>query len=277
MKPEDWQAQRRIESDYDRAVRRLMERAVQIIGDPDMMSPWEFIRRLERLAGTGGFERFAVAAAKKMVTQTFSDTAQTWREAAQSGSRGQMIYEAMRSEMRGNVGNTVYSLIDRNAGIIRSLPLDLASQATRYIQAEVLKGKRHEQIARELLQKFPKMAASKAALIARTEASKAHTALIQARAENIGVYWYEWLTSKDSRVRSSHAHMDGVLCRFDTPPSPELLAGEKSVGSYNAGEIYNCRCYPKPVIFIEYLTWPHKVYYGGKIVRMSKEQFRKVA
>ncbi len=278
MKPEGWQAQRRIESDYDRALRRLIQRSWQIIGyDPNLMNPWDFIRRLERLAGTGSFEHFAMAAAKKMVTQTFFDTAKTWRQAAKGGSKGRMILEALRNEMQSPVGNTVYDLIDRNAGIIRSMPFDLAAQATHYIQSETIKGKRHEEIAQELLSKFPKMTASKAAVIARTEASKSHTALIQARADRLGLYWYVWRTSQDGRVRGSHKHMAGVLCRFDTPPSPELLAGEKNVGAYNAGEIYNCRCYPEPLIDIMDISWPRNVHYGGKIIRMSKEQFRQIA
>ncbi len=273
----DWQAQRHIETDYDRAVRRLMERSLQIVGAHELMNPWDLVRRMERLAGTGSFDRLALAIAKRMVTQTFFDTARTWREAARGGSKGRLIYEALRKEMQGPVGDTVYALIDRNAGIIRSMPFDLAAQATQYIQAETLKGKRHEQIAEELLAKFPKMTASKAALIARTEASKSHTALIQARAERLGLAWYVWRTSQDGRVRSSHRHMEGVLCRFDTPPSPELLANEKNVGNYNAGEIYNCRCYPEPLIDIADVSWPRKVHYGGRIVRMSMLEFRKVA
>jgi len=278
MKPEGWQAQHKIESDYDRAIRRIVQRSWQIIGaDPDMMNPWDLVRRLERLASTGSFERLALAAAKKMITQTFFDTAQTWREAAKGGSQGRMIYEALRREMQGSVGNTVYELIDRNAGIIRSMPFDLAAQATRYIQEQAAGGKRPEQIARELLEKFPRMSVKKSALIARTEASKAHTALIQARSDRLGLEWYVWRTSQDGRVRSSHRHMEGVLCRFDTPPSPEMLAGEKNAGAYNAGEIYNCRCYPEPLIDITDVSWPHKVHYGGRIVRMSKEQFRRVA
>jgi SPP1 gp7 family putative phage head morphogenesis protein len=279
MKPASWQAQLRIETDYDRAIRRLMQRSWQIIGqDPDLMNPWDLLRRLERFAATGTFNQFALAIAKKMVTQTFYDTAKTWRQAAREGSKGRMIYQALQKELDGPVGGTVYRLIERNAVLIRSLPLSAAEQATRYIQEETLRGKRHEQISRELLKIFPQMTDSKAALIARTEASKAHTALIQARAEEIGVRWYEWRTSNDARVRKSHDHMDGVICRFDDPPSPEKLIGQQStLGNYNAGEAPNCRCYPKPIIFIDYVTWPHKVYYGGRIVRMSKEEFRRVA
>ncbi|MDU4960187.1 MAG: phage minor head protein [Sporomusaceae bacterium] len=279
MKPDNWQAKRHIESEYDRALRRLLQRSWQIIGyDPELMNPWDLVRRLERLSGTGSFQQFSAALARRMVTQTFYDTAATWRQAAQEGSQGRLILQAMRNELQGPVGAEVQQLIARNAGIIRSLPISLADQVTQYIHAETLKGKRHDQIARELLSQFPRLAASKAALIARTESSKAHTALIQVRSGSIGAYWYEWRTSKDGRVRSSHAHMDGVLIRFDTPPAPEQLAGIRSaLGQYNAGEAPNCRCYPKPVIFIDYVTWPHRVYYGGRIVRMSREQFQQIA
>lgn len=275
MKQVDWQAKRRIEEDYDRAIRRLLQRSWKIIGDET--SPFDIVDAIRRIMRSKLFIDYTLAASRKMITNTFYDTARTWREAAKGGSQGRMIYQALKNEMQGTVGGTVYALIERNAAIVRSMPLDIAGQMTQYIQAETLKGKRHDQIAKELLAKFPDISKKKAALIARTEASKAHTALIQARSDRLGIAWYVWRTSQDSRVRNSHEHMEGVLCRFDTPPSPELLAGEKNVGTYNAGEIYNCRCYPEPLIDIMDVSWPHKVHYGGKIVRMSKEQFRKVA
>lgn len=274
MKPEGWQAQRRIESDYDRAIRRLLHRVWQLVGDET--SPFDIVDAILRITRSKLFADFAVAASRKMITQTFTDTAKTWREAAKESSKGRIIYEALQNEMQGSVGATVHSLIERNARIIKSLPLSTAQQVTQYIQEETLKGKRHEQIAREIMEKFPYMSTSRAALIARTEASKAHTALIQARADEVGIAWYEWRTSKDARVRNSHSHMDEVLCRFDSPPSPEALVNERNVGVYNAGEIYNCRCFPRPIVVIDFITWPHKVYYGGKIITMSKEQFRRI-
>jgi uncharacterized protein with gpF-like domain len=111
------------------------------------------------------------------------------------------------------------------------------------------------------------------ALIARTEVSKTSTALTRARSEDIGIRWYVWKTSEDARVRSSHKHMDNVLISWSSPPSPEKLDGLRSVGHYHAGEIWNCRCYAEPVIEVEYLSWPHKVYCGGQIVKMSRKQF----
>jgi hypothetical protein len=68
--------------------------------------------------------------------------------------------------------------------------------------------------------------------------------------------------------------MDGVLVNWSDPPSPETLAGEKSEGTYEAGEIYNCRCYPEPLVSTKQISWPHKAYFGGRIQRVTLGQFR---
>jgi uncharacterized protein with gpF-like domain len=79
-------------------------------------------------------------------------------------------------------------------------------------------------------------------------------------------------------VRNSHEILEGVLVNFNNPPSPEKLAGEKrDYGVYNAGEIFNCRCYPEPVIDFNDITFPTKVYFNGKITRMRKADFLKIA
>jgi uncharacterized protein with gpF-like domain len=71
--------------------------------------------------------------------------------------------------------------------------------------------------------------------------------------------------------------MDKVLVRWSDPPSPEALDGEKSYGKYHAGEIFNCRCFPEPVIDFDDVTWPHKVYSGGQIQMMTLAQFKQLA
>ena len=67
--------------------------------------------------------------------------------------------------------------------------------------------------------------------------------------------------------------MNGVLVRFDDPPSPEALIGESSVGKYNAGGIWNCRCYAEPLIDIDDVKWPCRVYSNGNIKSMHKKEF----
>ena len=122
----------------------------------------------------------------------------------------------------------------------------------------------------------PGLANYKIERIARTESSKAATALTQVRCETVGIKWYKWSTSEDARVRSSHRHMDNVLIRWDNPPSPEQLIGEKSQGFYNAGEIYNCRCVCLPIVNLNQVKFHAKIYINGQIQRISKKNFERL-
>jgi SPP1 gp7 family putative phage head morphogenesis protein len=177
----------------------------------------------------------------------------------------------------GRVGVEMRAQINRNADIIKTLPRSISQQVTAHVEKESLKGRRASDIADEIQQMFPESSRAKANLIARTETSKTSTALTQARAEDIGLDWYVWRTSEDGRVRIGHKKMEGVLINWREPPSPEKLAGEKSAGNYHAGNIYNCRCYPQPLITLNDVKFPHKVYINGAIKVLSREQFRQLS
>jgi SPP1 gp7 family putative phage head morphogenesis protein len=189
-----------------------------------------------------------------------------------------MIYEALQKEMLGPLGVAVRIQIERNAQIIRTLPFDIAQQVTEHILTESMRGTRASDIAQQIKVFFPETSNAKANLIARTETSKASTALTKARSQELGVNWYVWRTSEDSRVRDAHRIMDGVMVKWNDPPSPEQLDGEKrTYGHYNCGDIFNCRCYPEPVIDLDFVDWPAKVYYRGSIQRMTRIQFEMIA
>ena len=53
-------------------------------------------------------------------------------------------------------------------------------------------------------------------------------------------------------------------------------SGEIENTILNAGDIFNCRCYPEPLTDINDIKFPHKVYYGGTIRHMTKNQFLKI-
>ncbi len=223
------------------------------------------------------FNRYAYEVARKMVTNLYVGNAKNWRQAARESGKTKIIYEALRRELQGPVGGAVNFQIQRNAELIKTLPQNIATQVNDFIAQESFKGRRASDIARDIQQMFPDSSRAKAALIARTEVSKTSTALTRARAESIGIAWYEWRTSEDSRVRSSHRHMDRILVSWDDPPSPErLLSIKNSPSPYHAGQIYNCRCYPAPVIDFNRLQWPHKVFSSGSITTMTKAQFSKL-
>lgn len=269
-----WMPKRRIESRYKKALNKITKKITKAI--EGITSALQITKILKKLTKSEEFKEYAEKSAMKMVTAIFSDAGRTWREASRVNTKGNEIYKALKEETKGPIGGYVNEQIMRNAELIKSLPLDIARDVTEYIGNETIKGRTSESIAIDLQKKIPSMSSKKATLIARTEVSKTNTALIKARASQIGLDWYVWKTCKDQRVRKSHDHMDGVLIRWDNPPSPEKLAGEKHIGYYDAGNIFNCRCYPAPIVNLKQVKFPCKVYHGGKIKIMTKAEFEEI-
>lgn len=221
-------------------------------------------------------EAYARQAAEAMVTMQRWENARSWREAAMLSSRGREIYAAVRRELRGGVGREYRALVDRNAELITSLPGELAVRAVRRASAAALAGQRAESLLGEAV--FSRVARARARLIARTETAKAQTALTEARAEDLGLEWYEWQTAEDQRVRPSHKKMQSVLVAWSDPPSPESIVGQKNPPApYQAGGIYNCRCYPAPLLKFSQVAWPHKVFHKGRIEQMTLARFRSLS
>lgn len=214
-----------------------------------------------------------------MITMLNQDQYKNWKVAAQATSKGKPIYSSLLMETKKYtpVGGMYRQLIDQNATLIKTLPYDIAQSVTRKTSKLAIEGKRPEEIAKIIQKDFPKSTKAKANLIARTEVSKASTALTEARSKNIGIKWYVWRTSEDARVRKSHRNMDDVIVGWNDPPSPEQLVKEESAGKYHAGNIYNCRCYPEPIVDLGLIKWPHKVYIHGQIKMMTRAQFEAIS
>lgn len=218
-------------------------------------------------------EAYANSAARRMVTGLYAENARSWRQAAYLSSEGPAIRLALQRELRSRVGRRYRELIRENAALIKSLPEEAAAVAVQRAARVAREGRRAEGLSGEGL--FRHVARSRAMLIARTETAKANAALTQARAEDLGLDWYVWQTSEDQRVRPSHRKMQGVLVRFNEPPSPEALIGQRStLGHYGAGNCPNCRCYSEPLLRTSQIAWPHRAYSGGRLQMVTLAQFR---
>jgi SPP1 gp7 family putative phage head morphogenesis protein len=274
MPPPLWEPKMRIERAYAASISKLILKFWQV--NTLYRNPKDIIDALKAYVQTASFLSAAGDLAMGMATHLFADGARTWREAARQNSSGRAIYEALQREMQTGVGLTFYDIVQRNAGLISTLPLNIAEDVTRYVAEESMKGRRPEDIAADIARMFPQRTRARANLIARTETSKAGTALTAARCEDLGIDWYVWRTAKDQRVRDSHRLMDRVLVAWRAPPDPEQMAGEPSHGHYHAGEIFNCRCYPEPLIELHYIEWPHKVHVGGNIRTMTRVAFERL-
>lgn len=123
-----------------------------------------------------------------------------------------------------------------NVKLVESIPKKLHAQLTDVIGEGWGKGRRVEDIAADIGERFD-VTESRAKLIARTEVSKLSAQVTRARHEQIGITKFVWISSRDERVRELHQEYDGNVYRYDSPPEDGL-----------PGTPPNCRCIGEPVI-----------------------------
>lgn len=235
------------------------------------------LRRLARnLYLSPEIEELSKEISTRMVTGILRFDSRSWREAARKSNRGKVVFEYLRKEMKGTRGLFVNQLVNRNAIDISKIPLSVAEEITDIVAIQSQQGRRAKEIFNELRERFPSLLESKAKMIARTEVSRTHTSIVESRSLDLDLNWYRWMATKGGRTRDSHRNMEGVLINWRDPPSPEELIGEKSYGAYHAGGIFNCRCEPIPLIDLDEVSWPHKVYKNGGIITLTRREFEKI-
>lgn len=263
-----WRPTRRAEQAYERD---LLSMLLEFFREASTTAEEWVNTRL--IGGDEFLQKYSWQAAQRMVMGRLQDNTRTWRQGAKAAMRGDMLHGLLQQELSGQVGIRVRQLVASNSDLIRTLPHRVAGIFAQQLATRQQVGERSD--PQELLRHVSRVEARR---IARTETSKASTALTRARSEDLGAAWYVWRTSEDARVRWAHRKMAGVICRWMEPPAPERLVGEHSTaGSYNAGDIWNCRCYPEPLLRLEQIGWPHRVFLGGRVTVLRLTDFRRLA
>lgn len=273
MKYDQWKMARRIEEDFLKSLNFLstLFEKIAIISGNDVNL---FQSKMQIFQNSVPYDNYINDVVKRMVTPLAARNYETWRKAARVSTRSHFLYTVLMEELKQGIKKDIDSQIISNAALIKTLPSDTAQKVVRDIEEYALSGLRAEEIEKLIQDKTRQHSRASARLIARTEVSKTTSALTKARSEELGLRWYVWRTMEDGdRVRKSHRIMNDVLVSWNNPPSPELLVKEKDVGRYHAGNIWNCRCYSEPLIDIDDVKWPHKVYINGSIQKMSKARF----
>lgn len=273
MKYDQWKMTRRIEEDFLKSLNFLstLFEKIAIISGNDVNL---FQSKMQIFQNSVPYDNYINDVVKRMVTPLAARNYETWIKAARVSTRSHFLYTVLMEELKQGIKKDIDSQVISNAALIKTLPSDTAQKVVRDIEEYALSGLRAEEIEKLIQDKTRQHSRASARLIARTEVSKTTSALTKARSEELGLRWYVWRTMEDGdRVRKSHRIMNDVLVSWNNPPSPELLVKEKDVGRYHAGNIWNCRCYSEPLIDIDDVKWPHKVYINGSIQKMSKARF----
>ena len=228
---------RRTEIQYARELRRLARAIGHLVdgfppGDPEALP--ELDRLLRTYAVT--IQPWARNVARRMLGDVDKRNERMWREHSRTMS------QALREELQqAPTGRLLAERLEEQVTLITSLPIDAAERVHKLTTEGLIDSTRSKQIAEEILQ-TGHVTVSRANLIARTEVARTASGLTQARAVYVGSEGYIWRTARDKDVRRAHKLMEGKFVRWSHPPT--LVDGTTT----HAGEIYNCRCYPEPVL-----------------------------
>ncbi len=228
----------RLEKEYMRSLRQLSKQIDQIVKG---MVPTGTADNSHQIAAllrsySDTIRPWAQSIARRMLERVADKDEKAWIELSRD------IGKSLRKELNdAPIGLPLQRLLDEQVHLITSLPLDAAQRVHKMTTEGLLQGRRASDIAKDILE-TGRVTESRAKLIARTEVARTAASLTQARSQHVGVTHYIWRTSKDPDVRESHKEMDGKVIPWDTAPT--LSDGTKT----HAGMIYNCRCYPEPVI-----------------------------
>lgn len=229
---------RRAEERYARALRSVARHIGEIVrhmtpNDPTQTS--ELRATLKRYAEV--LKPWARTVAAKMVAEVTRRDEAAWNKMSKEMAR------QLRQEVKtAPTGKMLVGMLQENVDLITSLPVKAAERVHELSLRALETSTRAKEIAKEIA-KTGKVIISRANLIARTEVARTASGLVEARALHVGSEGYIWRTAGDADVRPLHRKLNGTFHRWDEPP----ISGSDGERAH-AGQIYNCRCYPEPVI-----------------------------
>lgn len=182
---------------------------------------------------------WATRTATRMLTEVDARDRQSWSDLAAEMSR-----ELRREIQTAPTGQLFQALLNEQVTLIKSLPLEAAQRVHELTIKGLEDSTRASEFAKEIA-RSGEVATSRANLIARTEVARTASTLTQARAEHVGSTHYVWETSGDSDVRPGHKAMAGKVCEWKNPPAVEENG---KIMHHHPGQIWNCRCWPRPIL-----------------------------
>lgn len=235
---------RNVEREFNRKLRKIARHIGDLVREYDPITPdklTEIQRTLNRYSES--LVGWAELVSRRMVTAADVKDVKFWRQVSAELSHG-----IRQTLLQADVRPTMEDMVREQIELITSLPTDASQRVSELAQHAFAEGSRGEEIRKEIM-RTGEVTESRATLIARTEVARTSSTLTQARAKIVGSQEYVWRTAGDADVRYGHKQMDGKVCRWDNPPAVnEGTAKNPRIMHHHPGEIWNCRCYPEPII-----------------------------
>ena len=194
----------------------------------------------QRLSGDN-FKRFAERLATNFITDINTRNIQTM---------GKMFGSFGIDVMTNNkqVTDFLQASVVENVQLITSIQSQYLDRVETLVLTNMRAGLRPSAIQQQLQDQFG-ITKNRARMIARDQTSKATNGLARKRMQSSGLEYFQWVTSKDERVRSRHRRIADKITmyglgvyRWDDLPLSDK--GEPIA----CGEDYQCRCIARPVL-----------------------------
>ena len=187
------------------------------------------------------FDRFAERLASKFVQAVNLQNQQQFQN--QYKSFGINIYAGNQA-----VSDYLDATVKDNVRLIKSIPDQYLTQVESIVLGNMRAGMRPSAINQQLQDQFG-VTERRARVIARDQVSKASNGLAKKRMESSGFKYFQWIDSKDSRVRSRHKHIANKVTKYGKGiySFSDLPIGEQGV-PVAPGQPIQCRCVMRPVL-----------------------------
>lgn len=230
---------RRAEITYSRQLTHVGRSVGQIIKgfgpDGEVTDMPGLMRALEQYAAV--LQPWAKQVTARMQLQVANRERSAWIQL------GRTVGRELRKEIdTAPTGAALRDVMAEQVHLITSIPTEAAQRVHMLTLEGITKGRRAKEVQSEILYSTH-VAVSRAKTIARTEVARTASVLTQVRAQHIGSEGYLWRTAEDTDVRKLHKRLEGKFIPWNRPP----VAGSQGERAH-AGQIYNCRCWPEPVL-----------------------------
>ncbi|AUR87935.1 head morphogenesis domain protein [Vibrio phage 1.106.O._10N.286.51.F7] len=187
------------------------------------------------------FNRFAERLASKFVQAVNLQNQQQFQN--QYKSFGINIYAGNQA-----VSDYLDATVKDNVRLIKSIPDQYLTQVESIVLGNMRAGMRPSAINKQLQDQFG-VTERRARVISRDQVSKASNGLAKKRMESSGFKYFQWIDSKDSRVRSRHKHIANKVTKYGKGiySFSDLPLNDKGIPIAPSDDI-QCRCVMRPVL-----------------------------